>query len=182
MNQIADVVHSNNFIPANGGLIINITTICNIKGLRHKIISNVWKHMHQKRYILMVENNHHLCLPHCIALAIAHAEHHANPTNIDCLRNYHSMHKDRRYVKLRDTSSLQKCTALKYQSMARIALHSLGLLEHIPLYEKALGVGITVISARKEIRGYTSLIPNIPCRLSSITYTATSMIGDITQS
>ena len=41
MNQIADVVHSNNFIPANGGLIINIAAICNIKGLRHKIISNM---------------------------------------------------------------------------------------------------------------------------------------------
>ena len=71
MNQIADVVHSNNFIPTNGGLIINITAIHNIKGLRHKIISNVWKHMHQKRCILMVENDDDLCLPHCIALAIA---------------------------------------------------------------------------------------------------------------
>ena len=137
MNQIADVVHSNNFIPANGGLIINITTIHNIKGLRHKIISNVWKHIHQKRCILMVENDDDLCLPRCIALAIACAEHHADPTNIECLRNYHSMHKkDRRYVKLRDMSSLQKRTALKYQSMAGIALHSPGLLEHIPLYKR----------------------------------------------
>ena len=149
MNQIADVVHSNNFIPTNGGLIINITAMCNIKGLRHKIISNVWKHMHQRRCILMVENNDDLCLTCCIALAIAHAEPHANPTNINCLRNYHSMcKKDRRYVKLRDTSSLQKRTALKYQSMAGTALHSPGLLENIPLYERALGVGITVISAR----------------------------------
>ena len=96
----------------------------------------------------MVENDDDLCLPHCIALAIAHAEHYVDPTNIECLRNYRSMHKkDRRYVKLRDTSSLQKRTALKYQSMVGIALHSLGLLEHIPLYKKALGVGITVISA-----------------------------------
>ena len=103
MNQIADVVHSNNFIPTNGGVIINITTICNIKGLRHKIISNVWRHMHQKRCILMVENDDDLCLPHCIALAIACAEHQSISTNIECLRNYHSMcKKDRRYVKLRD--------------------------------------------------------------------------------
>ena len=64
MNQIANVVHSNNFIPTNGGLIINIATTCNIKGLRHKIISNVWKHMHQKRCILMEENDDELCLPH----------------------------------------------------------------------------------------------------------------------
>ena len=62
MNQIASVVHSNNFIPANGGLIINMATICNIKGLRHKIISNMWKHMHQKRCILMVENDDELHL------------------------------------------------------------------------------------------------------------------------
>ena len=144
MNQIADVVHSDNFIPTNGGLIINIIAIHNIKGLRHKIISNVWKHMHQKRCILMVENDDDLCSPRCIALAIACAEHHTNPTNIDIK---HSMcKKDGRYVKLRDTSSLQKRTALKYQSMAGIALHILGLLEHIPLYEKALGVGITVFS------------------------------------
>ena len=148
MNQIADVVHINNFIPANGGLIINIASIHNIKGLRHKIISNVWKHMHQKRCILMVENDDELCLPHYIALGIAHAQHQANPTNSDLCRNYHSMRKkDRRYVKLRDTSSLQKCTTLKYQSMAGIQLNSPGLFKHIPLYEKALHMGISVISA-----------------------------------
>ena len=82
MNQIADVVHSNNFIPTNSGLIINIAAMHNINGLRHKIISNVWKHMHQNRCILMVENDDDLCLPCCIALAIACAEHHTNPTNI----------------------------------------------------------------------------------------------------
>ena len=136
MDQIADVVHSNNFIPANGGLIIN------------KIISNIWNHMHKKRCILMVENDDELCLPHCKALGIACAEHQANLTNSDLHRNYYSMHKkDRRYIKLRDTSSLQKHTALKYQTMASIQLNSPSLLEHIPLYEKALGVGITVISA-----------------------------------
>ena len=120
LNRIADVVHSNNCIPANGGLINNIAATCNIKDLRHKIISNVWKHMHQKRCILMVENGDDLCLPHCIALAMACAEHHADPTNIKCLRNYHSMRKkDRRYVKLRDMSSLRKCTTLKYQSSTK---------------------------------------------------------------
>ena len=177
MNQIEDVVHSNNFIPTNGGLIINIATICNIKGLRHKIISNVWKHMHQKRCILMVEHDDDLCLPHCIALAIACAEHHANPTNIDCLRNYHSMRKkDRRYVKLRDMSSLQKHTTLKYQSMARIALHSPGLLEHIPLYEKALGVGITVISAQGGNKRVYQSIPQYTMQI--ILYHVHSDIND----
>ena len=143
------MVHSNNFIPTNGGLIINIAATHNIKGLRHKIISNVWKHMHQKRCILMVDNDDELCLPHCIALGIACAKHQANPTNSNLHRNYHSMcKKDRRCVKLRDTSSLQKHTTLKYQSMAGIQLNSPSLLEHILLYERALGVGISMISAR----------------------------------
>ena len=149
MNQIADMVHSNNFIPTDGGLIINIAATCNIKGLRHKIISNVWKQMHQKRCIHMVENDDELCLPCCIALSIACAQHQANPTNSNLHRSYHSMHKkDRRYVKLWDTSNLQKHTALKYQSMADIQLNSSSLFEHIPLYENALGVGISVIPAQ----------------------------------
>ena len=108
----------------------------------------MWKHMHQKRCILMVENDDELCLHHCIALGIACAEHQADPKKSDLHRNYDSMcKKDRRYVKLRDTSSLQKHNALKYQSIASIQLNSPSLLEHIPLYEKVLGVGITVISA-----------------------------------
>ena len=182
MNQIADVVHSNNFIPTNGDLIINRAAIHNIKGLRHKIISNVWKHMHQKRCILMAENDDELCFPHCVALSIACTEHQADPTNSNLGRNYDSMcKKDRRYAKLRDTSSLQKCTTLKYRSMTGIQLNSPGLLEHIPLYEKAPGVGITVISAQGRNRGYTSLIPCIPCRLYCTTYTVTSMVWVIMQ-
>ena len=35
MNHVADVIHSNNFIPVSEGLEINVTTICNIKGLNH---------------------------------------------------------------------------------------------------------------------------------------------------
>ena len=98
MNQIANVVHSNNFILTNGGCIMNIPAIHNIKGLRHKIISNVWKHMHQKRCILMVENDDELCLPCCIALSIACSQPQANPTNSNLHRNYHSMHKKDRRV------------------------------------------------------------------------------------
>ena len=177
LNQIANVMHSNNFIPANGGLIIKIAAICNIKGLRHKVISNVWKHMHQKRCILMVENDDELCLPRCIALAIAHAEHNADHNNRDLCRNYHSMcKKDRRYVKLREMSSLQKYTALKYQSMASIQMYSPGLLEHIPLYEKALGVGITLISAQGGNKRIYQSDPQYPMQI--ILYHIHSDIND----
>ena len=74
-------------------------------------------------------------------------------TNINCgdapeardgyFTTYYAFNK----IVLDDTSSLQKCTALKNQTMAGIQLNSPSLLKHIALYEKALGVGISVISA-----------------------------------
>ena len=42
MDRIASVVHSNNFIPTNKGLQINIAAIKNIKGLKYRINSNIW--------------------------------------------------------------------------------------------------------------------------------------------
>ena len=42
MDRIASVVRSNNFIPANKGLQINIAAIKNIKGLKYEINSNIW--------------------------------------------------------------------------------------------------------------------------------------------
>ena len=41
MDRIADVVRSNNFIPVNKGLQINIAAIKNIKGLKYRINSNI---------------------------------------------------------------------------------------------------------------------------------------------
>ena len=41
VDRIADVVHSNNFIPANRSLQINIEAIKNIKGLKYGINSNI---------------------------------------------------------------------------------------------------------------------------------------------
>ena len=41
MDRIAGVVHSNNFIPANRGLQVNIAAIKNIKGLKYGINSNI---------------------------------------------------------------------------------------------------------------------------------------------
>ena len=73
------------------------------------------KVMHGKRCILMIENDDELYLPHCIALCIACAQHQADSTNSDLHKKDDSMcKKDRRYIKLRDTCSLQKHTTLKY--------------------------------------------------------------------
>ena len=43
--------------------------------------------------------------------------------------------------------SLQKCTALEYQKKVGIPYNTPGILDHVPLYEESLQVGITVISA-----------------------------------
>ena len=47
----------------------------------------------------------------------------------------------------RCTFSLQKCTALEYQNKIGIPYYTPDIFDHIPLYEKSLQVGITVISA-----------------------------------
>ena len=46
------------------------------------------------------------------------------------------------------TASLQKQVAIQLQRQANIPHNKEGILTDIPLYEKSLGVGITVISAR----------------------------------
>ena len=52
--------------------------IHNIKGLNHKIISNVWNDIINKRCIITITNDDELCLPHAIAMAIARAQYKAN--------------------------------------------------------------------------------------------------------
>ena len=70
MNQIADVVHSNNFIPTDDGLEINITAIHNVKGLKCKMINNLWKDIIHKCCLMTINNDDELCLPRAIAVAI----------------------------------------------------------------------------------------------------------------
>ena len=54
---------------------------------------------------------------------------------------------DRRNDRNRIMTSLQKRMALEYQKKVGIPPFSPGLMEHIPLYENTLQIGITVISA-----------------------------------
>ena len=56
MDKIAAVVCSNNFIPANRGLQINIAAIKNIKGLKYGINFNIWNDLHRKGLIIAIKN------------------------------------------------------------------------------------------------------------------------------
>ena len=148
MDKIASVVCSNNFIPANRGLQINIAAIKNIKGLKFGSSCNIWDDLHKKGSIISIKNkNDVLCLPRAIAVGIAHAEYQNDPLNNDIKKRLKTMKQNDRGNGHRSRFSLQKLTALEYQKKAGIAYYTPGILDHIPLYEKSLHVGITVISA-----------------------------------
>ena len=131
---------------------INVTAICNVKGLRCKMINNLWKDIIDKHCLMTINNDDELCLPRAIAVAIAHCNYFSDPKNNELKKIYTCMCKSNRVnKKMRITFNLQKCTALKYENKKTgIPLMSPGLLQHISLYEDALQVGITVISVHSR--------------------------------
>ena len=147
MDQIADVIRSNNFIPADQHLSINIAAIKNIEGLKYPI-TNVWKDIINKRSIMSIINEDELCLPRSIAVAIARWDHVHSPDDLSLKKRYQAMKQKDRGAKIKCSTSLQKCTALEYQRRAGIPLYSIGTLDCMPKYEKALEVGISVVSGR----------------------------------
>ncbi len=149
IDRIADVVHSNNFIPANKGLSINVTAIRNIAGLNRTSVTNVWRDLVQKNCIISINNEDELCLPRSVAVAIARNDHLSRPLDRDLKRKYDTMRRSERKRKHRfRAATLQRETALRYMRMAGIPGHRVGLISDLPLYEKALQVGITLVSAR----------------------------------
>ena len=157
MDRIASVVCSNNFIPANKGLQINIAAIKNIKGLKYGINSNIWDDLYRKGSIIVIKNvNDVLCLPRAIAVGIAYAEYQNDKLNNDLKKRFHTMKKNDHGDGHRCTFSLQKRTALQYQNKIGIPYYTPGILDHIPLYEKSLQVGISyfcTIWKQKSVQG-----------------------------
>ena len=114
MDRISSVVHSNNFIPANKGLQINIAAIKNIKGLKYGMNSNIWDDLHRKGSIIAIKNvNDVLCLPRAIAVGTAYAEYQNDKLNNDLRKRFHMMKKNDCGDGHRCTFSLQKRTALE---------------------------------------------------------------------
>ena len=148
MDRIADVVCSNNFIPANRGLQINIAAIKNTKGLKYGINSNIWNDLHRKGSVIAIKNeNDVLCLPRAIAVGISYAEYQNDKLNKDLEKRFQTMSKNDRSDGHRCIFHLQKHTALDYQKRAGIPYCTPGILDHVPLFIKSLQVGRTVISA-----------------------------------
>ena len=89
MDRIAGVVCSNNFIPANRGLQINIAAMKNIKGLKYGINSNIWDDLHRKGSIMVIKNvKDVLCIPRAIAVCIAYAEYQNDQLNNDLRKDF----------------------------------------------------------------------------------------------
>ena len=149
MDRTEAVVHSNNFIPANKGMQINIAAIKNIKGLKYGTNSNIWNDLHRKGSIIVTKNvNDDLCLSRAIAVGIAYAEYQNDNLNNDLKKRFKTMSTNDPGDGCKCIFSSQKCTALEYEKKVGIPYYTPGILDHIPLYEKSLQVGITVISAR----------------------------------
>ena len=116
MDRIEAVVCSNNFIPANRGLQINIAAIKNIKGLKYGSNSNIWNDLHRKGSIIAIKNvNDDLYLPRAIAVGIAYAEYQNDKLNNDLKKRFKTMSTNDRGDGHRCIFSLQKRTALEYQ-------------------------------------------------------------------
>lgn len=151
MNHIADVIHSNNFIPANKGLSINVAVIRMLQGMKRLNVTNVWKDLVRKGCIIGIDNQDNYCLPRAIAVAIARQEMLNDRSDKTLRTRYNAIRqKDRKMCKKYFTLSYQKTKALKMMHLAGIPLNRLGLLSDVPLYERALQVGVTVISARSS--------------------------------
>ena len=149
MDQISDVIRSNNFIPADQNLAINVAAIRNLKGLNMHQISNISKDLIRKGCLISIQNEDELCLPRCLAVALAHYDMQQNPESRKYKRLYNTIRQnDRKKGSTKSTTSLQKCTALLYQRRAKIPRGKIGVISDVPAYEKALSAGITVISAR----------------------------------
>ena len=69
MDVIADVIRSNNFIPADKGLSLNVCATKNIQDLNRVSINSVWKDF--KSCIVSVENDYNLCLHRALGIALA---------------------------------------------------------------------------------------------------------------
>ena len=105
--------------------------------------------MHRKGSIIAIKNvNDDLCLPRAIAVGIAYTEYQNDKLNNDLKKRFKTMSTNDCGDGYRCIFSLQRCTALECQKKASIPYYTPGILDHIPLYEKSLQVGITVISAR----------------------------------
>ena len=93
MDVIAYVIRSNNYIPADKGLSLNVCTIKNIQGLNRVSINSEWEDLTRKSCIISVEIDDNWYLLRAVGIALARCKHMENPSNILLKRHYDSIRK-----------------------------------------------------------------------------------------
>ena len=151
MKVIGRVISSNNFIPADKKLRINVAAVRNLTGTNHLCITNVWEDLTRKTSIIKISNTDNMCLPRSIVVAVARLKSYNDKPNMEKHKIYRKILKGeqgKKGKKKYNSSSYQKVKATELMRMAGIPVQKEGFLEDIPKYEKVLQVGISVISAR----------------------------------
>ena len=149
LEKVGNTVHSNNFIPADEGLVINFAVIKNIQGLQFNRTLNVVDSLKRKGCILGIYNQDHLCLPRAIVVALAREKYMQDPTNEELKRKYDTLRRiERKRNAQKETKySEQKRQAIDLMKKVGLSWDETGHLAHIPLYEEHLQVNINVVAA-----------------------------------
>ena len=151
IQQVARVIRSNNFIPADNNLVINLAAVRNVKGASFIRLGNVARDLISKRSIITIGNQDCLCLARAIVVGIAHWHCRQRPRDQKARQYYNNIRrKDRSHGSIINRPSRQTVEAKKAVAKAGLSQDTEGCLQDVPRYEKALGVGITVMSAMAQ--------------------------------
>jgi len=102
------VISSNNFIPADKKLRINVAAVRNLTGTNHLCITNVWEDLGRKTCIIKISNTDNMCLPRAIAVAVARVKHYKDKSNKENHKNYIKVKKGEQGKKKNTTAQVTK--------------------------------------------------------------------------
>ena len=161
MDVIADVIRSNNYIPADKGLSLNVCAITNIQGLNRVSINSEWEDLIWKSCIIPVENDDNLCLPRAIGIALTRCKHMENPSNVLLKRHYDSIRKkDRKRMHKYNAISLQKQVAVQLEKLIYPTIRKVCLLTS-PYMRKVYMWELLWFQREVPVRKYTTVTSHI---------------------
>jgi hypothetical protein len=142
MFYIERVLHSAQFVPADEELIVALGVVKSLSGRARRPIRHLETDITAKRSIVQIKNREdNLCLPRSIVVALASLrKNQAKGTDRypELYRVYDRIKRHKNTLQVREAWRLHKAVGFNEGEE--------GLIEHIPLYEDHLKVGISVIS------------------------------------
>ena len=139
LEHIDNVLYSAGEIPADESLDINVGVVELIQGTGRKPLINIEEDIGSKRSFVRIRNTDNTCLPRAIMVGYKH---------LLFMENKDKKSEDD-YNRIRDHRlKYQTTEALWLMRSVGLTTDKVGSLEHIPLYEAHLKVGIVVMSSR----------------------------------